>query len=162
MDRAKQLYDKLPEESQRVNMRNETSGIEQRVHDCNAVVTKLFDLLDVDNADGLTFPQFTTLMMNLLKEEANEDPVKRQTRETERLQGLFMSLDHDNDGFITNQELAGALSGMKPAADEKEVRDIMTEITGGRMGEMIRQEQLGKWAKDTEQLAKMLVPLRGH
>eukprot|EP00922_Rhytidocystis_sp_ex-Travisia-forbesii_P031772 GHVS01047114.1.p5 GENE.GHVS01047114.1~~GHVS01047114.1.p5 ORF type:complete len:102 (-),score=13.85 GHVS01047114.1:193-498(-) len=101
-------------------------------------------------------------MMNLLKEEANEDPVKRQTRETERLQGLFMSLDHDNDGFITNQELAGALSGMKPAADEKEVRDIMTEITGGRMGEMIRQEQLGKWAKDTEQLAKMLVPLRGH
>lgn len=94
------------------------------------------------------------------------------------LQNLFNILDTDGDGFVTivralrtrntlsttyysvfrQGDIVDQLKYMKPPITASEASDLMTEITGGRYGELARPDDFYSWVERTEMLGDLLIP----
>ncbi|PFH33029.1 EF hand domain-containing protein [Besnoitia besnoiti] len=176
--RAKEVYDSLPVVTQkgyqdifhafssngeqpRVPVSNlflmmKAFELDQRVPDCRRKIDEWIAILDTKKKGELTYPQFVTLMLFLLQDEAPE--MKNRAVEERRLKDLFNAIDTDGDGFVTMEELLGQLHGLKPAVSRGEATELMAEIAGGRYGEIVRPHQLFTWVRAMEDRAQTLMP----
>lgn len=95
-----------------------------------------------------------------------------------KMQDLFDFLDDDADGYITvvrgwstsaristmqmdfpmQEDLMENLVGLKPAASEDEVEQLVAAISHGAHGELVGLPQLASWIDEMEDRARELRP----
>ncbi|KAL8427838.1 hypothetical protein Efla_005804 [Eimeria flavescens] len=130
----------------------------------------------LDPSGSLTYPAFTALVMHLLEDEtrslvpahlrAARIQVSLATLfflhgklgSNKGVQDLFDFLDEDADGFITVDDLLENLVGLKPAASEEELEQLVAAISHGARGELIGLTQLTSWIDEVEDRARELCP----
>ncbi|KAL8448402.1 hypothetical protein Emag_003953 [Eimeria magna] len=152
IDEAKQLYDALSPEIQkgyqdifhafaeladqpRIPVKNimtmiDAFSLSERIPDCKHKADGWVAALDPSGS--LTYPAFTA--------------------------DLFDFLDEDADGYITIDDLLENLTGLKPAASEEEVEQILAAISHGARGELVGLSQLVSWIDELEDRARELRP----
>ncbi|CDI84298.1 hypothetical protein, conserved [Eimeria praecox] len=152
IDEAKQIYDALSPETQkgyqdifhafaelgeepRIPLTNihkmiEAFALNERIPDCKAKADGWVAALDA--SESLTFPAFTA--------------------------DLFDFLDDDADGYVTVDDFMENLRGLRPAASEEEVKQLVAAMALGVRGELISFYQLASWMDDIEDRARSFHP----
>ncbi|CDJ52004.1 hypothetical protein, conserved [Eimeria brunetti] len=152
IEEARQLYEALSPETQkgyqdifhafaelgeepRIPLANihkmiEAFALNERIPDCKQKADGWVAALD--SSERLTFPAFTA--------------------------DLFDFLDEDADGYVTVDDFMDHLRGLRPAASEEEVKQLVAAIAQGVRGELISFYQLASWIDEIEDRARNFHP----